>query len=222
MMLRVKICGITRLEDALLAAQLGADAVGFVFFEKSPRFISPKVVAEIALQLPAHVARVGVFVDPQPSFTLEAVEAVGLDAIQLHGISDPQKLTAFEKRPLILAIAVKDQMILQTVVELAPLVDALLLDTYHPALPGGTGKTFNWELAAPVAEQFHIILAGGLTPGNVSAAVKTVRPYAVDVSSGVEVAPGIKDPEKLTLFFKNLREYRRGWKPQKDRLFPLA
>ena len=221
-MLRIKICGITQLEDALLSEKLGADAIGFVFFEKSPRNVSLDKAADISRRLQPNVAKVGVFVAPDPAFVERAVKTVGLDVVQIHGVSDPRKMVEYSHRPLIAAIPVKDESSVEIVAQFKPLTDAVLLDTYHPSLHGGTGKVFNWALGAKIARDSRIILAGGLTPENIQEAVETVNPYAVDISSGVEAAPGRKDHDKLTQFFNNLKEYRREWNPERNRLFPIA
>lgn len=221
-MLRIKICGITKLEDALGAEKLGADAIGFVIFEKSPRNVSLDTAAEIAGRLQSHVAKVGVFVAPDPAFVEKVVQTVGLDVVQIHGVSEPGKMAEYNHRPLVAAIPVKDESAVGIVARFKPLTDAILLDAYHPSLHGGTGKVFNWALGAKMARDSRIILAGGLTPENIQEAVDTVNPYAVDISSGVEAVPGVKDHDKLTKFFNNLRECRREWKSERDRLFPVA
>ncbi len=206
--MKIKICGITRPEDGRLAAELGADALGFVFYEKSPRNIPPEKAAEIAVRLPAGVAKVGVFVAPDREFAATVAQTVGLDAIQLHGITRPEEWIDLPGTPVILAVPVRADGPDPAAAALMPRAAAVLLDTHHSTLPGGTGKTFNWAYAAAMSRQRHIILAGGLTPDNIRAAVETVHPRAVDVSSGVEAAPGIKDPGKLQQFFANCEAYR--------------
>ena len=207
---RVKICGITRLADGLLAAALGADAIGFVFFEKSPRNISLKKAAEIAREMPKNVAKIGVFVRPSREFAKKAAETTGLDAVQLHNVSRRQDMLKIGSLPTILAIPVRESGLDAATAKLIPMADVILLDAYHPTKYGGAGKTFNWDFAAEIATREKIILAGGLTPENIRAAVKTVRPYAVDVSSGVEASPGVKDENKLKRFFKNIEDFRDG------------
>ncbi len=221
-MLRVKICGITRAEDALMAAELGADGIGFVFFDKSPRYVSPEAAAEISLSLPPHVAQVGVFVDPAPSQVSAIMSTVCLHAVQLHGLHRGECIKGFSRTPVILALAVGDSSVNPQISTYGNSVAATLLDTFHTELYGGTGVTFNWHYAAMAAKSARIILAGGLRPENVCRAVETVKPYGVDVSSGVEHRPGIKDTAKLKAFFSNLRKYRRDWKPERKPLFQLA
>jgi phosphoribosylanthranilate isomerase len=198
---RIKICGITNQEDATLAVELGADALGFVFYQKSPRYVKAQTAAEICRSLPLFVARVGVFVDAGSEVVRFAAQDCHLTAMQFHGKESPWFCKQFAGQA-IKAIRVKDETSLQTALEYD--VDALLLDTYTPDLNGGTGQTFDWSIAMKAKEMFkcRIILSGGLTPENVADAIRTVRPYAVDVSSGVESAPGKKDPEKLRRFFE--------------------
>lgn len=220
---RVKICGLTRREDALLAVELGADALGFVFYRESPRYISPEAAAEIAGELPPHVARVGVFVDPLPEQVNAIAGIAGLHAVQIHGLSDMQRLEEI-RLPVVLAHRVGHAPLRLWEIAFPPPVVAHLLDAYHPRLHGGTGRTFDWHQAVELARRHRIILAGGLTPENVPRAVKLVQPYAVDVSSGVEQAPGIKDRKKLTTFLENLKEFRHGATPagSPQPPFPLA
>jgi phosphoribosylanthranilate isomerase len=199
---KTKICGITKIEDALSAVEAGADALGFVFFEKSPRNISPEQAAGIIRRLPPFVQTVGLFVNEELSVINRIADQCGLDVVQLHGDETPQFCTAVKRR-VIKAFRVKDSSCLDRIVQYE--VSACLLDAWSPAAYGGTGETFNWEIAAAAAADNCIILAGGLTPDNVAEAVKSVRPYAVDVSSGVESAPGIKDREKIFNFIRNAR-----------------
>ena len=199
-MVRVKVCGITNLDDALAAVSYGADALGFIF-APSPRQIDPKQVRDIALQIPPFVTRVGVFVD----VTLETVRQLRtdchLDAIQLHGQEDDEYITALGGQ-VIKAIRMKDA---DSVREGMYPSAALLLDTYRPNQVGGTGQTFDWALARKPSQQRPVILAGGLNPENIKQAIKAVGPYAVDVSSGVESAPGRKDHEKLARFINRAK-----------------
>jgi phosphoribosylanthranilate isomerase len=195
---RIKICGITDPDSAGLAAQCGADALGFMFYPPSPRFISFEAAAAIIAQLPPFVARVGVFVDPTPDAVHQAIDRTGIDTLQFHGNESPDFCARF---PLatIKAFRVRDRT------SLAPLSNypcaAWLLDSYVPGQLGGSGNTFNWVLAREAAASGHpILLAGGLTPDNISQAIQTVRPFAVDVSSGVESAPGRKDPDRIRQF----------------------
>ena len=221
-MLRVKICGITRIEDAIQAAELGADAIGFIFYKKSPRYISPKTASGISRQIPLHVSRVGVFVDPDKSQLAEFIQLVGLNAIQIHGLTNKKKNFRHNSIPVISALQVENNNIIQRINYYREKSDAILLDTGDPVLYGGTGKTFDWKYAAVISKKERIILAGGLHPDNISKAVEIVQPYGVDVSSGVERRPGIKDSGKLIEFFKNIREFRHDWKPAGNQLFPLA
>jgi phosphoribosylanthranilate isomerase len=194
-MVRVKICGLTSREDAVAAAALGADLLGFVF-AKSPRRVTPDQARDIINGLSAHVVTVGLFVDADLDEVQELREYCGFTAVQLHG---------HESEDMVAAVGGHVIKALRVGTESVPYKDVyrcatLLLDTYCPGVPGGTGKTFDWNLAVEPALHRPIILAGGLTPDNVAEAVQTVRPYAVDVSSGVEAEPGRKDHEKLERF----------------------
>ena len=196
---RIKICGITRVEDATLAADLGAAAIGFVFWPRSPRFVEPARAAAIAAAVPRSVVCVGVFVD-QPLDEMQAIAAqVPLGAVQLHGTETPP-IAAALMQPVIKAVAVTEGFEPSSV-DVWPSAVTVLLDAHDPVKRGGTGRTIDWSLAARTAERRPVMLSGGLNPDNVRAAVETVRPYAVDVSSGVESAPGIKDPAKLRALF---------------------
>ena len=201
-MVKVKICGITNIEDALCAADAGADALGFVFYAKSPRCITPEQAAEIIRALPPFILTVGLFVNAGPDFVNTTAEVCNLDRIQLHGEEAPPFCTRIA-RPVIKAFRVKDAASLEAMKDYR--VTGYLLDAYSPDAHGGTGLTFNWELAR-VAKRFgRIILAGGLTPDNVRWAIEATRPYAVDVSSGVESSPGRKDPDKVREFIQNAK-----------------
>lgn len=201
---RVKICGITRPVDALLATSLGASAIGLVFWANSPRAIEPERAREIVQTLPPFVASVGVFVN-QPLAEVAAVaQFVGLTAIQLHGDERPQDY-AGTGRHVIKAIGVRDAAAEQAAASV-PLSASVLLDAHDPVRRGGTGRAIDWSVAAVIARQRPVILSGGLTPDNVADAVREVDPYAVDVSSGVEVSPGHKDPARLRALFGALRE----------------
>jgi len=200
-MVRAKICGITNLEDALLAAELGAHALGFIFYPKSPRAVRPEVARDIIRQLPPFVVTVGVFVDEDAELVRDMATTVGLDWLQLHGRESPDYCRSLGRR-VIKAFRIKDESSLSLLPEYAGAVQAFLLDAYLPDVPGGTGDSFDWDLARRAQEFGPIILAGGLTAENVAAAIRAARPQAVDVASGVEAAPGRKDPEKLIAFFK--------------------
>jgi phosphoribosylanthranilate isomerase len=200
-MVRVKICGITRLEDALAAARAGADALGFNFWPKSKRYVDPRTAAEIIALLPPFVATVGVFVDPTREEAVQAAERSGVQWLQLHGDESPE-LCASLPLPVLKAIRVRHRASLD-------LLDAydvagFLLDTDTPGY-GGSGATFDWALAAEAALRAPIVLAGGLRPENVADAVRQVSPWAVDVASGVESAPGVKDHEKTARFIREAK-----------------
>jgi phosphoribosylanthranilate isomerase len=200
-MVKVKICGITNLEDALKAVEFGADALGFVFYKESPRRISPEEAINIIEEIPPFVTTVGVFVNEDISVIEGIMKSASLDVAQLHG-NEPPEACIMGKRT-IKAIRVKELS------DLEPLgsykVSAFLLDTYAPESFGGTGQLFNWDIAVDAKQFGKIILAGGLNPDNVERAVKWVRPYAVDVSSGVELDKGRKDHNKLKLFIERAK-----------------
>lgn len=195
----VKICGLTNKADALHATGSGADAVGLVFYPGSPRCVTGETAREICAALPPFVTRVGLFVNASPKMIRETVLYCGLDVIQLHGDETPEQADYSPLRT-IKALRVKDSLSLDGHEQYR--VSALLLDTWVPDAYGGSGESFNWELAATVAAQRPVILAGGLTPENVAAAIAQVNPYAVDVSSGVERAPGQKDNDKVAAFIR--------------------
>jgi len=200
MSVKVKICGITNLADAQAAVETGADMLGFIFCERSPRYLTIEKVAEIARQLPPHIVNVGVFVNPTENEVMEAIAACGLNLLQFHGEETPGFCTHFGVMNM-KAFRVRDLASLEVLPDFA--TDAWLLDTYDETQVGGTGRTFNWELAV-AAQKFGkpIFLAGGLTPENVADAVRRVRPFAVDVSSGVEASPGRKDQAKVSAFIR--------------------
>jgi len=201
-MTKIKICGITNRDDALHACGCGADALGFVFYDKSPRCIAPAAAREIIATLPPFVTAVGLFVNEAPRRVRQVADFCGLGVIQLHGDEGPQGCD-FAPYRVVKALRVRDGESLARAGDYR--VAALLLDAWVPGTYGGTGHTFNWRLAATVAKERSVILAGGLTPENVAEAVAAVDPYAVDVSSGVEVAPGKKDPEKVAAFIRNAK-----------------
>ena len=194
----IKICGITNEEDGLAAAQLGADALGFVF-APSPRRISPKKARQIIKALPPLVQAVGVFVDEDPGKVSSVAEMCGLDILQFHGSESADYCDSFDQR-VIKAIRLRNRQDLKSLAEYDGVVQALLLDTYLPDKLGGTGMIFNWEWAVEAEKYGRIILAGGLNPENVAAAISIVKPYGVDASSGLEQSPGVKDHEKITQF----------------------
>ncbi len=202
--LRVKICGITNPEDALFAVEAGADALGFVFYEKSPRYVRPKEARLIAKKLPPFVTTVGVFVDEEPGRVMDIAREAGLGAIQLHGHETPAYCTHMGLS-VIKALRIRDEGDILAMASYE--VSAFLLDAYKEGEMGGTGEVFDWNFAIKAKEgKTPVILSGGLTPENVAKAVKKVRPYAVDVSSGVESRPGVKDRDKVSAFIKKAKE----------------
>lgn len=209
---RVKICGITRVEDANLAIELGAAALGFNFYPKSPRYIAPAAARAIIQKLPPFVMAVGVFANETDGAHLAAIaREAGVTTVQLHGPASPLPglgSEALDGFTMLQAIAVSKGFKPALLQHLK--ANAFLLDAFDPALHGGTGKTFDWSLAREAKNFGTVILAGGLTPENVGQAIREVRPYAVDVASGVESAPGIKDPEKLRTFFSAVAKADKG------------
>lgn len=206
MFARVKICGITNVEDAHAAADVGADALGFNFVPGTPRYIEPQVAERIISHLPPFITTVGVFADASPEAISQVVRACGLNVVQLHGSETPKYCNDVGARcrvPLLKAFRVKDRDSLSPIPKYK--VSAYLLDTYVKGKKGGTGETFNWDLAKEAKAYGKIIIAGGLTPENVAQAIQQVRPYAVDVSSGVESSPGKKDHAKIKAFIENVR-----------------
>jgi len=198
-MVKVKICGITNLEDALLAVAAGADMVGFIF-APSPRKVAPEQAQQICALLPSTVTKVGVFLDSELAFVKQVILQCGFQMVQLHGTESPKYCRAVPCG-VIKAFRVKDRSVLD-VIALYRGVGAFLLDGYVPGKAGGTGVSFDWTLAREARKYGKIFLAGGLTPENVGKAVSETEPYAVDVSSGIEIRPGKKDPEKVTAFIK--------------------
>ncbi len=201
---KIKICGITNLPDAQAAIAAGADMLGLVFYDQSPRFLTIPAAADITRHLPPHVLRVGLFVNAEEPFIFAAIQACGLNLLQFHGDEPPDFCTQFGMMT-IKAFRISDAASLAGIPQYA--TDAYLLDAYTPGIRGGTGHRFNWDLAVQATEFGKpIFLAGGLTPENVGDAVRQVRPFAVDVSSGVELAPGKKDPAKIQAFIDNVRQ----------------
>ena len=201
---RIKICGITNLEDALAAIHYGADALGFVFYPPSPRNISIEKASDIIKQLPPFVTSVALFVDEKPIQIKKVIDLVKIDLLQFHGNEDEEFCQQFS-RPYIKAIRMKDDMDLRQSIVAFSSAKALLLDTYVKGIPGGTGESFNWEQVLKQKNK-AIILAGGLNAENISLAIKTVQPFAVDVSGGVEKEglenKGIKDHTKIKHFIQ--------------------
>ena len=205
-MIKIKICGITNLDDALAAANLGADALGFNFSKKSPRYIEPAKAADIISQLPPIITSIGVFVNEREDKIREIQGLTCIQTIQLHGDESPEFCQQFGER-VIKAFQIKDKESIKHMGHYH--VGAFLLDSYNEGQRGGTGTTFDWHLAV-VAKTFgRVILAGGLTPENAAEAVKLVQPYGVDVASGVEREPGVKDHAKLKKFITEVRRASR-------------
>jgi phosphoribosylanthranilate isomerase len=198
MAVRVKICGITRLQDLHAACNAGADALGFVFYEKSPRKVSVETAAELVRALPPFVQSVGLFVNADPAFIQRVLDAVPLDLLQFHGDETPADCARYG-RPYIKAVRVNQDTDLLKCAADFNAARGLLLDAYVPGVPGGTGERFDWSLI-PTDLPKPVILSGGLMPDNVAEAVERVHPWAVDVSSGVEVSKGIKDAHKIAQF----------------------
>ncbi len=203
-MIKIKICGLTNLEDANAAINYGADALGFVFYPKSPRVVTPETAKSIISSLPQPITTVGVFVNENKAKVKDTVSYTGLDIIQLHG-SEPPDYCNFSKK-IIKAFRVKETTDLESLNTYSS-VSAFLLDTYSPNEIGGTGQIFNWEIAVEAKKYGNIILAGGLNPANIEEAIKFVQPYGVDVSSGVEGSEkGKKDHKKLHLFIERAKQ----------------
>jgi len=204
----VKVCGITRPEDGLLAVEAGADAVGFVFYPMSPRRVDPARAAEVARALPPFVARVGVFVDASRDEMARVADEVGLDLLQLHGDEPPDALDGLPRRAL-KAVRVGPGFREEDALRYEPRAAGLVVDTRlvgETVMPGGTGVPFDWHLVCHLRDKVRfLMLAGGLQPDNVAEAVAAVRPHAVDVSSGVERLPGRKDPARLRAFLEAVR-----------------
>ncbi len=199
---RVKICGITRTEDALAAARAGADALGFVFYPPSPRNIEVEQAAEITAALPPFVTTVALFVNADAETIAEVVRKARIDLLQFHGNECPD-YCARHGRPWIKAIRMKEGVDPEAEARRYAGAQALLLDAWRPGVPGGTGEAFDWDRIPPDLAP-RIVLAGGLTPENVTEAVRRVRPWAVDVSGGVEAAPGVKDADKIERFLRGV------------------
>lgn len=206
---RVKICGITRAPDARLAEKLGAWALGFNFYKESPRSVSPADAWNIRRKLELTTEAVGVFVNWKPNLIITLVHALELDAVQMHGNESPKQVAYCEDDlPVYKAFRVGPRFSI-TEFRRFRRASAFLLDAAQRGQFGGTGKSFDWSIAMQAAKKHRVILAGGLTPENVAEAILTVRPYAVDVASGVESRPGIKDPGKLRAFFAEVSRANR-------------
>jgi phosphoribosylanthranilate isomerase len=197
----IKICGITRAADALHAVEEGATALGFVFWPRSPRVIGCERARDIIAALPAHVTTVGVFVNESAEGIRRVVEATGIHAVQLHGDEKPRDADGIDL-PILKSVSLGDAAEQSSV---WPDDTTLLLDVADPVRRGGTGVVIDWTLAADLARHHRVVLAGGLTPLNVEQAIRTVNPFGVDVSSGVEESPGVKNAEKVSSFLANAR-----------------
>lgn len=203
MTVRVKICGITRVEDALAAVHHGASAIGFVFWRQSARYVTPEKAREIVAVLPPFITAVGVYVDPDPAWVKETSSVAGLNLLQFHG-NEPEDFCRQFFLPYIKAVRVRAGIDLLQYATRYGGARGLLADTYVEGEPGGTGSAFDWNLI-PRDLPLPLILSGGLHPDNILEAIRRVRPWAVDVSSGVETAKGIKDAEKIAAFMQGVR-----------------
>ncbi len=201
--MRVKICGITRIEDALAAVAAGADAIGFVFHPDSPRYVAAAQAAKIVAALPPFVTTVGLFVDADEQRIRDTLAQVPLALLQFHGDESEAQCQIYGLS-WIKALRVQPGQDVAALMQAWPRAAGILLDAYHPAQHGGTGLQFDWSLV-PKASAVPIILAGGLTPANVAEAIRNTRPYAVDVSGGVEASKGVKDADKIEAFMAGVR-----------------
>ena len=198
----IKMCGVTRADDAQAAAAAGADALGFVM-TPSPRRVSPVEVRKIIRALPPHVLRIGVFVDERAADIAEAAAVAEVDRVQVHRPEDPVLRDLLGPR-LLVAFRARDEDVLDTIRDSGE--GTFLVDAYSPHAPGGTGRAFDWSIARRASELGRLVLAGGLTPENVGRAIREVQPFGVDVSSGIEDAPGIKSVELMRAFVRAVRE----------------
>jgi phosphoribosylanthranilate isomerase len=206
MSVKVKICGITNVEDGLAAAEGGADALGFIFYQQSPRYLPIERAAAVIQALPPMIVKVGVFVDAEEEMVYRAIRECGLNLLQFHGAESPEYCVQFGLMSM-KAFQVRDAQSLSRLTDYK--TEAWLLDAYCPGKLGGTGEKFNWDLAIEARKLGRpIFLAGGLTPENVAEAVRHVEPYAVDVSSGVEASPGKKDHRKIKAFIDSAKAAR--------------
>lgn len=202
-MTKIKICGITNLNDALTAVNLGADALGFVFYPQSLRAITPAKAKQIRQKIPPFTLCIGVFVNAKKDEVMKIARECNLDGLQFHGNESPEYCFSFSDYKVIKSFALKTRSDLKSITHYN--VHAILIDAYDPAHHGGTGKKADWELAREAMSFGPLILAGGLDATNVSEAIREVNPFAVDVSSGVEMLPGVKDPVKLRRFVEMVR-----------------
>jgi len=202
---RIKICGITCQEDARAAVAAGADGLGFIFVEQSPRLVEPDMVRAIAGELPPFVDRVGVFRDAEIAVVQEIIQYCRLSLVQLHGSESPEYCRDISCK-VIKSFSIRPESDSEELAAYADVASGFLLDTYHKHMAGGTGMVFDWELVEQVKPPGPVILAGGLTPENVGAAIRQVKPFAVDVSSGVEYQPGRKDADRLKSFVHEVQK----------------
>lgn len=205
---RIKICGITRPEDAIIAASCGADAIGLVFYKDSPRCIDLEAAARVINSLPPFITKVGVFVEPEEAEVRTVLKHVSLDLLQFHGNESPEFCRRFD-RPYIKAVRMREDVDLTADSKRYSEAAALLLDSHVAGIPGGTGRVFDWNLI-PVDLDKPVILAGGLEPGNVGEAIARINPYAVDVSGGVEAEKGVKDKQKIEAFIRAVNNAREN------------
>lgn len=205
--MEIKICGITNLEDAVSAYSYGAEALGFIFYMQSPRYISPEKARYIIENLPQDITRVGVFVNHEIEIIKDIYEFCTLDLIQLHGDESPQYCSQFSKSILIKAFSPRSEKDLNIIKDYP--VKAALIDSRHSGLYGGTGKKSNWELAVKLREMHPLILSGGLSPDNIREAIEAVEPHAVDVNSGVEITPQKKDSLKVKRIIETVHKIER-------------
>jgi phosphoribosylanthranilate isomerase len=204
---RIKICGITRLEDARVAANLGVDALGFIFHPKSPRFISPEQARNIIMQLPPMINRVGVFVNETKETIMQIAAQCGIDTVQLHGNESPEFCVAIPL-PVIKSFSIRPDFDISKLNDYK--TQGILLDTWSPEVQGGSGITFDWSIARKASAMFNnIVLAGGLGPTNLEDALRMVDPFAVDINSGVEIRPGVKNPHKIRAVVKIVKNWKK-------------
>ena len=202
---RIKVCGITCQEDARMAVAAGADGLGFIFVEQSPRLVEPDMVRAITEELPPFVDRVGVFLDEEIEVIKEIIHYCHLTLVQLHGSESPEYCRKISSQ-VIKTFSIRPESDSEELAAYADAASGFLLDTYHKDMAGGTGKAFDWKLVEQVKPPGPVILAGGLTPENVGEAIRQVKPFAVDVNSGVEYQPGRKDSDKLKNFAHEVRK----------------
>ena len=204
-MTKIKICGTTNKHDAILASQLGADMLGFIFYKGSKRYVEPKTAEDIINELPPYILKVGVFVNETPEQVRRIAADAALNALQFHGDETPEYCRAFKDEfKVIKAFRLKDRKSLDGINKYD--ADYYLLDTYSEDSHGGTGEAFDWNILEDFEFLKPVILSGGITPDNVAKAIKKVAPYGVDVASGVEASPGVKDAELLKRFIHNVRK----------------